>query len=81
VRHIIKNMKIEIKLAIGNPEVGISDYSCCCTVGHSKDILPSSKQLRVTDHAAVADIGYIELFDKLNRNNTNYTRGYDYPVV
>jgi hypothetical protein len=31
----------------------------------------------ITDHAAVVDIGYIELFDILNKINTNYTRGHD----
>jgi hypothetical protein len=34
--------------------------------------------LRITDNSRInADIGYIELFDMLSRNNTNYTRGYD----
>ena len=45
------------------------------------DILSSSELLRVADHAAVADIGYIKLFDILNRNNTNYMRGYDHLMV
>ena len=35
----------------------------------------------LTDHAVVVDIAYIELFDVLNRNNTNYTRGSDPPLV
>ena len=52
---------------MGNPEVGISDGTI---------YLPWSCSY-LTDHAAVVDIGYIELFDILNRNYTNYTRGYD----
>jgi hypothetical protein len=76
-------LKIEIKLAIGNPspKVGISDFGRTVAATYTVDILPSLELLRVTDYAAVADIGYIELFDKINRNNTNYTRGYDHPMV
>ena len=57
---------------MGNPEVGISDGT---------SYLPWSCSY-LTDHAAVVDdIGYKELFDVLNRNNTNYTKGFDPPLV
>ena len=57
---------------MGNPEVGISDGT---------SYLPWSCSY-LTDHAAVVDdIGYKELFDVLSRNNTNYTKGFDPPLV
>ena len=78
---------------MGNLQIlGISDWGCYYTVGHSAFLGAAQKSvptpclhlkinLRVTDHAAVADIGYIELFDILNINYTNYTRGYDHLMV
>jgi hypothetical protein len=62
---IINNNKF--KSAMGNSELQ-----------KSADIL---ELLRITNYAAVADIGYIKLFDILNRNHTNYTRGYDHLMV
>jgi hypothetical protein len=36
-------------------------------------ISASLELLYITNHAGVVDIGYIELFEKFNGNNTNYT--------